>query len=89
VEDWKRRATSNDEVPLERVSQVQPYQTTREERAVHVTRMRANFAIEDMHGQTDDLDLQQRYIDGNTTLADMLAHAHNFARQLTKLKRPD
>jgi hypothetical protein len=73
---------SHDEVPLEKVSQVQPYQTTREERARHVAQMRTNFAIEDMHPQADDLCLQQRYIDGDIALADMLAHAHNFARQL-------
>ncbi|WP_296945505.1 hypothetical protein [uncultured Massilia sp.] len=50
--------------------------------------MRANFAIEDMHAQTDDLDLQQRYIDGDITLADMLAQAHNFARRLANANSP-
>jgi hypothetical protein len=83
-ENWQRRATTDNEGPLERVSQVQPYQTTREERARHVAQMRANFAIEDMHAQGYDLGLQQRYIDGDIALADMLAHAHNFARQLEK-----
>jgi hypothetical protein len=67
---------------------VQPYQPTREERARHVARMRANFAIEDMHAQADDLDLQQRYIDDDITLAEMLAHGHNFARQLAKPNKP-
>jgi hypothetical protein len=50
--------------------------------------MRANFAIEDMRAQADDVVLQQRYIDGDITLADMLAHAHNFARQLAKSNHP-
>jgi hypothetical protein len=67
---------------------MQPYRTTREERTLHVERMRANFAIEDMHAQADDLDLQQRYIDGDIALADMLAHAHNFAHQLAKSNNP-
>lgn len=67
---------------------MQTYQTTREERTRHVARMRNNFAIEDMHAQADDLDLQQGYIDGNIALADMLAHAHNFARQLAKSTNP-
>lgn len=67
---------------------MQPYQTTREERARHVARMRANFAIEDMHAQADDLDLQQCYIDGDIALADMLAHAHNFARQSPNANNP-
>jgi hypothetical protein len=85
---WQRRAPFHDEVPLERVSQVQPYQTTREERAHHVARMRANFAIEDMRAQADDLTLQQRYIDGDIALADMLAHAYNFARDLATSDNP-
>ena len=65
-----------------------PDRTTREERVRHVVRMRANLAIEDMHAQADDLDLQQRYIDGDITLADMLASAHNFAYQVTQLIGP-
>lgn len=67
---------------------MQPYQTTREERAHHVARMRANFAIEDMHAQADDLILQQRYVDGDIALADMLTHAYNFARDLAPSGSP-
>jgi hypothetical protein len=67
---------------------VQPYQTTSEERAHHVAQMRANFAIEDMRAQADDLVLQQRYIDGDIALADMLTHAHNFAHQMAKPNSP-
>ncbi len=50
--------------------------------------MRSNFAIEDMHAQADDLILQQRYINGDIDLVDMLAHAHNFAHQLAKSNSP-
>jgi len=50
--------------------------------------MRANFAIEDMRAQADDLVLQQRYIDGDIPLADMLAHAYDFARELAKSHNP-
>jgi hypothetical protein len=50
--------------------------------------MRANFAIEDMRAQADDLALQQRYIDGDIALSDMLSHAYNFARELAKSHIP-
>lgn len=55
--------------------------TTREERARHVTTMNANFALEDMHPQADDLDLQRRYVAGEISLDDMLDHTRDFARR--------
>jgi hypothetical protein len=67
---------------------MQVYQTTREERAHHVAKMRVNFAIEGVHAQADDLGLQQRYIDGDATLAEMLAYAYNFAHQVANSISP-
>lgn len=55
--------------------------TTREERAHHVMQMRANSAIEGMLPQTDDLELQQRYIDGQISINEMLQYAQHFARK--------
>lgn len=56
-------------------------QLTREERAHHVAQMRANFALEGIHPHADDLDMEQRYIDGRITLDGMLQHARDFARR--------
>jgi hypothetical protein len=41
--------------------------------------MRTNFALEGIHPQVDDLDIEQRYINGAVTLDDMLQHARDFA----------
>jgi hypothetical protein len=60
---------------------MKPNQLTREERAYHVARMRANFSLEGIHPQVDDLDIEQRYIDGAVTLEDMLQHARDFANR--------
>jgi hypothetical protein len=67
------------EVPFEGVSSMKPNQPTRKERAHHVARMRTNFALEGIHPQVDDLDIEQRYINGAVTLDDMLQHARDFA----------
>ncbi|MGZ5199210.1 MAG: antitoxin VbhA family protein [Telluria sp.] len=56
------------------------HQTTREERAHHVAQMRASFALEGIHPQADDVDIEQRYIDAKISLDDMLQHARDFAR---------
>lgn len=53
--------------------------TTKEERRRHVAQMNANFAIEGFKPDAQDEALQKRYIEGTTTLDDMLAHAREFA----------
>lgn len=53
--------------------------TTREDRAKHVAQMRANFAIEDMRPDADDLAMQQRYVEGTASLDDLLQYARSFA----------
>lgn len=49
------------------------------ERAQHVARMRANFALEGLHADATDLALQEAYISGETTLSELLAYAQAFA----------
>ena len=53
--------------------------TSKEERRRHVAQMNANFAIEGFKPDAQDEELQRKYIDGATTLDDMLAHARQFA----------
>ena len=53
--------------------------TTKAEREKHVAQMRANFAIEDMRPDADDLAMQQRYIDGTASLDNLLQYAWTFA----------
>jgi hypothetical protein len=53
--------------------------TTKTERERHVAQMNANFEIEGFTPDAEDRKLQQQYIDGLITLADMLAHAREFA----------
>lgn len=55
--------------------------TTREDRTRHVVQMRANFALEGMLPQTDDLELQQCYIEGKISVDEMLNYAQDFARK--------
>lgn len=54
--------------------------TTQAQRAHHVAQMRANFAIESMVPDRNDIILQERYVAGTVTIADMLAHARAFAQ---------
>ena len=58
--------------------------TTQEERRQHVGQMCANFAIEDMHADADDMVMQERYIAGTASLADLLQHARDFAERKRK-----
>lgn len=53
--------------------------TTAEERRRRIETMRANFAQEGMQPDAEDLALQERYIEGTATLADLLAHAREYA----------
>jgi hypothetical protein len=53
--------------------------TTQAERSKHVAQMRANFAIENMHPDADDLNMQQRYIDGTASIDDLLQYARTYA----------
>jgi len=53
--------------------------TTAEERRRRIETMRANFAQEGMHPDAEDRALQERYIEGTATLADLLAHARAYA----------
>lgn len=52
---------------------------SRELRRKHVAAMRANFAIEDMHPDAEDLALQERYIDGTANLDEFIKHARAYA----------
>lgn len=54
--------------------------TSRAERNFYVTQMRANFSIEGMEPSSDDLAMQQGYVDGTVSLAGMLEHARNYVR---------
>lgn len=52
---------------------------SKEERRQHVATMRANFAIEDMRPDPEDLALQERYIDGTASLDDLMNYARAYA----------
>jgi hypothetical protein len=52
---------------------------SKELRRKHVAAMRANFAIEDMYPDVEDLALQDRYIDGTVSLDELLNHARAYA----------
>ena len=58
--------------------------TTKTEREKHVAQMRANFAIEGMQPDAEDLAMQQRYIDGTASTDDLLQHARAFAIAMSK-----
>lgn len=62
--------------------------TSRAERNFYVMQMRANFLIEGMEPSPDDLAMQQRYVDGTVSLAEMLEHARDYARTIKTLKTP-
>lgn len=53
---------------------------SREQRRQNVAVMRANFAIEGMHPNAEDLALQERYIDGTASLDDLMNHARAYCR---------
>lgn len=53
--------------------------STQDSRRKHVLAMNASFALEDMHPDAQDIALQQRYIDGEIGLSDMLTYAVAFA----------
>lgn len=52
---------------------------TSNERLRDVARMRANFALEGLLPDEADIALQDAYIGGELTLAEMLAYARTFA----------
>lgn len=54
--------------------------TTRHQRLTHVSQMRANSAIEGIEPRSDDLAMQQLYVDGAISLAGMLKHASDYVR---------
>lgn len=55
------------------------------ERAAHVRQVNANQAIEGFHPDDEDAAIQNRYIAGTAAIADLLAHARQFAaKALTK-----
>jgi hypothetical protein len=43
--------------------------------------MRANFALEDMPPDAEDLALQERYIEGTASLDDLLTYARAYASE--------
>lgn len=53
--------------------------TTTEERAYHVRQMLSNFRLEGIEPDETDQKLLQAYIDGTTTLNDLLSHARAYA----------
>ena len=54
---------------------------TEEQRRQHVAAMRANFAIEDMHPDAEDLAWEERYIEGTASLDDLLKYAREYAKE--------
>ena len=50
-----------------------------EKRRKQVHAMRANFALEGIYPDADDLTLQDAYIMGHVSISDMLEHARAFA----------
>lgn len=52
---------------------------SKELRRKHVASVRANFAVEGMYPDPEDLALQERYIDGTVSLDDLIKHAHAYA----------
>jgi hypothetical protein len=53
--------------------------TTKDERALHVAQMRANFAQEGGVPDPEHETLLNCYIEGTSTLADLYEHAHEYA----------
>lgn len=51
-------------------------------RARHVAQMRANFRVEGIFGDIEDLQLQSDYIAGKLELYDLLEAAKHFAESL-------
>lgn len=51
------------------------------ERVRHVDRMRANFALEGLEPDATDELLQNSYVSGALTLADLLAYARAYAEK--------
>ncbi len=58
--------------------------TTTQQRTRAVAQTRANFALEGMLPDRGDLLMQERYIAGKATIADLLAHAKAFAMLAAK-----
>jgi hypothetical protein len=58
--------------------------TTKEQRRQHVATMRANFGIESIHPDAQDLAWQERYIEGTASLDDLLNYARSFAEERRK-----
>ena len=61
--------------------------TTQYERECHVRQMRANFFIEDMYADHEDLIMQQRYIAGTADIQDLLNYAKNYSLKLLSCSR--
>lgn len=55
--------------------------TSRAERSFYVTQMRANFSTEGMEPSSDDLAMQQGFVDGTVSLAGM----HGTCRRLCQV----
>lgn len=65
---------------------------SKELRRKHVASVRANFAVEEMHPDAEDLVLQERYIDGTASLDDLIKHAHAYADKhacLANIRKPN
>lgn len=58
--------------------------TTREDRAKHVAQMNASSRIEGFEPDAESLVLQERYINGQASLEDMLDHAREFAAKASQ-----
>lgn len=57
---------------------------TAEDRAKVVEQTNASLALEGMYPDDADKEIQQRYINGDATIADLLAHARRFASPATE-----
>lgn len=54
--------------------------TTKEQRRQHIATMRANFGLEGIHPNAEDLVWQDRYIDGTASFDDLLKYNRAFAK---------
>lgn len=58
--------------------------TTKDQRRQHVAAMRANFGIENIHPDAEDVAWQERYIEGTASLDQLLSYARIFAEDFSR-----
>ncbi len=61
--------------------------TSESQRQTAVQQARANQALEGLHPDAKDLELQAGYVAGTVSIDDMLAHAREFANRFKDKQR--